>query len=38
MVLQRFALEVPTGAAPPRPVLNVTLRPDRAVRLGLRRV
>ncbi|WP_322014328.1 cytochrome P450 [Paraburkholderia sp. J12] len=38
MVLQQFVLEVPAGAAAPRPVLNITLRPDRAVRLGVKRI
>lgn len=29
MMLQRFAFSVPAGMAPPRPVMQVSLRPDR---------
>jgi cytochrome P450 len=36
MLLQRFALEPAEGAMPPEPVLHVTLRPARALRLKLR--
>lgn len=35
MLLQRFELAVPAGMAAPRPVLNVTLRPDRPLHLGI---
>lgn len=35
MLLQRFELKVPAGMAAPRPVLNVTLRPDRPLQLGI---
>lgn len=35
MVLQRFVLSAPAGMAVPKPVLNVTLRPDRALHLGI---
>lgn len=35
MLLQRFELTVPAGMAAPRPVLNVTLRPDRPLHLGI---
>lgn len=35
MILQRFVLSVPPGIAPPRPVLNVTLRPDQPMRLAI---
>ena len=33
MVLQRFDLSVPEGMAAPRPVMNVTLRPETPLRL-----
>lgn len=36
MLLQRFELAVPDGMAAPRPVLNVTLRPNRPLSLRLR--
>ncbi|WP_206950601.1 cytochrome P450 [Trinickia acidisoli] len=35
VLLQRFELSVPEGMAAPRPVLNVTLRPDRPVHLAI---
>jgi cytochrome P450 len=35
MLLQRFTLSVPDGAGPPRPVLNVTLRPEQPMRLAI---
>ncbi len=35
MLLQRFTLSVPAGAAPPRPVLNVTLRPELPMHLAI---
>lgn len=35
MFLQRFSVSVPDGMAPPEPVLNITLRPDRPLRLRL---
>lgn len=35
MILQRHVLSVPPGMAPPRAVLNVTLRPERALRLAI---
>jgi cytochrome P450 len=35
MLLQRFTLSVPDGAAPPRPVLNVTLRPELPMHLAI---
>jgi cytochrome P450 len=35
MVLQRYVLSVPPGVTPPRPVLNVTLRPERALHLAI---
>jgi len=35
MLLQRFALSVPAGMAPPRPVMNVTLRPDQPMHLDI---
>ncbi|CAN0626969.1 Cytochrome P450 [Burkholderia multivorans] len=38
MLLQRFVLSVPDGSAPPRPVLNVTLRPDQPTHLAIRQV
>lgn len=34
-VLQRFVLSAPAGMAAPKPVLNVTLRPDRPLHLGI---
>lgn len=37
MLLQRFELSLPAGSPPPRPVLNVTLRPADGMRLLLRR-
>jgi unspecific monooxygenase len=36
MLLQRFALSVPDGAAAPEPAMQVTLRPKVPLRLGLR--
>lgn len=36
MLLQRFELQWPEGAAPPEPLLHVTLRPATALRLKLR--
>ncbi len=36
MLLQRFELQVPSGALPPRPVLQITLRPASPLRLMLR--
>ena len=38
MILQRFAVSVPEGMAPPRPVLNVTLRPAAPLHLKLERI
>jgi cytochrome P450 len=38
MLLQRFVLELPEGAAPCEPELHVTLRPKQSVQLRLRRV
>ncbi|OZI58942.1 cytochrome P450 [Bordetella genomosp. 1] len=38
MLLLRFELAVPIGAAPPRPVLNVTLRPDKPMHLAVSQV
>jgi len=38
MLLQRFALELPEGAAPCEPELHVTLRPKQAVVLRLTRL
>ncbi len=35
MLLQGFALSASAGMAPPRPVLNVTLRPEQPLRLAL---
>lgn len=35
MLLQRYLLSVPDGMAPPRPVLNVTLRPQMPLHLAL---
>ncbi|VWB09129.1 cytochrome P450 [Burkholderia territorii] len=35
MILQRHALSVPPGMAPPRASLNVTLRPERALHLAI---
>ncbi|TKC80236.1 cytochrome P450 [Trinickia terrae] len=35
MVLQRFTLSVAVGTASPRPVLNVTLRPDQPMHLAV---
>ncbi|WP_333997737.1 cytochrome P450 [Burkholderia cepacia] len=35
MVLQRYVLSLPPGMAPPRAVLNVTLRPQRALHLAI---
>lgn len=35
MILQRFALAVPEGQVAPKPVLNVTWRPDRPLHLRL---
>jgi cytochrome P450 len=35
MLLQRFTLRVPQGAAPPRPVFNVTLRPAQPLHLAI---
>ncbi|WP_448203506.1 cytochrome P450 [Azospirillum sp. sgz302134] len=35
MVLQRFELSVPEGAAPPQPVMTVSLRPAQPLRLRL---
>lgn len=35
LLLQRHVLSVPAGEPAPRPVLNVTLRPERSLRLGL---
>ncbi|HEV3432287.1 MAG TPA: cytochrome P450 [Paraburkholderia sp.] len=35
MLLQRFTLGVPQGAAPPRPVFNVTLRPAQPLHLAI---
>ncbi|MBC7684755.1 MAG: cytochrome P450 [Bdellovibrionales bacterium] len=36
MLLQRFALSVPDGTAPPRPAFNITLRPECPLRLRLK--
>lgn len=36
MLLQRFALSVPDGAAAPEPTMQVTLRPKVPLRLGIR--
>ncbi len=38
MLLQRFTLELPEGAAPCEPELHVTLRPKQSVQLRLRRI
>lgn len=38
MVLQRFTLSVPEGMPAPRPVLNVTWRPEQSLHLTLERV
>lgn len=35
MFLQRFAVTVPVGVTAPEPVFNITLRPDRPLRLKL---
>ncbi|WP_321785386.1 cytochrome P450 [Burkholderia pyrrocinia] len=35
MILQRHVLSVPPGMTPPRPVLNVTLRPEQALHLAI---
>ncbi|CAO3404363.1 cytochrome P450 [Azospirillum palustre] len=35
MLLQRFAVSVPAGMAPPRPVMRLSLRPDKPLRLHL---
>jgi len=35
MFLQRFTAAVPEGMAPPRPVFNITLRPEQALRLSI---
>ena len=35
MILQRHVLSVPPGMAPPRAVLNVTLRPERTLHLAI---
>ncbi len=35
MILQRHVLSVPPGMTPPRAVLNVTLRPERALHLAI---
>lgn len=35
MILQRYVLAVPPGTTPPRPVLNVTLRPAQALHLAI---
>ncbi|WP_342705990.1 cytochrome P450 [Burkholderia arboris] len=35
MVLQRYVLSVPPGMAPPREVLNVTLRPQQSLHLAI---
>jgi unspecific monooxygenase len=35
MLLQRFVLKVPAGTAPPRPVLQISLRPAQPLRLAL---
>lgn len=37
MILQRFDLSVPTGLAPPRPIFNVSLRPQTPLMLSLTR-
>lgn len=34
-LLRRFTLAVPVGMAPPRPVLNVTLRPEQPLHLAI---
>ena len=36
MFLQRFSVTAPEGMAPPTPVLNITLRPEKPLRLTLR--
>lgn len=38
MLLQRFELSVPQGMTAPRPVLNVSLRPEEPLRLRLRQI
>ncbi len=38
MLLQRFKLAVPDGAVPPRPVLNVIVRPDQPMHLAVTEV
>ncbi|ANJ73173.1 cytochrome P450 [Ralstonia insidiosa] len=35
MLLQRFTLSVPDNMQPPRPVMNVTLRPDQPLHLAI---
>ena len=35
MFLQRYSVEVPAGMAPPRPVFNITLRPEAPLTLRL---
>lgn len=35
MILQRHVLAVPPGTTPPRPVLNVTLRPEQPLHLAI---
>ncbi|WLI89312.1 cytochrome P450 [Massilia sp. R2A-15] len=37
MFLQRFSVGVPAGMAAPKPVFNITLRPDQPLRLALAR-
>jgi unspecific monooxygenase len=37
-ILQRFALSAPAGMAEPRPVMNVTLRPDTPLHLNVARI
>ena len=38
LMLQRFEFSVCEDAPPPRPVLNVTLRPAQALRLAIKRI
>jgi cytochrome P450 len=38
MVLQRFTISVPEGMVPPRPLWNVTLRPERPLCLDVARI
>jgi cytochrome P450 len=35
MFLQRYTVDIPAGMAPPRPVFNITLRPETPLTLRL---